>query len=325
MPRHAPKVSKRPAPETPASALPPAFEQLRPLFTGYLRVECGLSEHTVEAYGRDILYLFESAAASGCDSLGSVTPRLVVEHVQSLRASRGLSGESVVRHLASIRVFYRWALMTGRTTHDPTSVLERPSRWRRLPDTLSPGQVRKLLTAPHDHDLYKGNTALRLRDSALLELMYASGLRATECCTTGLRDYLPELGVIRVIGKGNKQRLVPMGEPAMESISAFLKEGRPKLATYNDKGRLLLSVRGMPLTRIAVWQIIRRNAQAAGLPAVHPHQLRHSFATHLLMGGADLRVVQELLGHADITTTQIYTHVDKARLKSVHAKHHPRA
>ena len=247
--------------------------------------------------------------------------------MQGLKSSRGLSGESVVRHLASVRVFFRWALAMGKLSEDPTLVLERPHRWRRLPNVLSPAQMKKLVFAPQEHDLYQGNAALRLRDRAMLEIMYASGLRASEICTLGLRDAIETLGVLRISGKGGRQRLVPMGTPARASLSEYLQSGRPSLARVaaDDHQRAMLSVRGLPLTRIAVWQIVRRNAAAAGLGHVHPHMLRHSFATHLLMGGADLRVVQELLGHADIGTTQIYTHVDNTRMKAVHRKHHPRA
>ena len=325
--------SARPAPSQRAadhpSPLTPYFDTLQRQYAAYLRVECGLSPLTLDAYGRDLSYLFQSGLNAGASDLSGITPRILVEHIQSLHSQRGMAGESVIRHIASIRVFWRWALSTQRVEHDPTNILERPARWRRLPDTLSPGQIKKILAVPHLQDLYltspASSKALRLRDAALLELMYASGLRATECCTVEMKDVMRELGVIRVIGKGNKQRLVPMGGPARDAVAAWLEAGRPKVATWKDKGRLLLSVRGMPLTRIAIWQIVRRNALAAGLPNVHPHQLRHSFATHLVMGGADLRVVQELLGHADISTTQIYTHVDRSRLKSVHEKHHPRA
>jgi integrase/recombinase XerD len=318
--------AKRPSAIARAAAeLPATYGSLLRDFGAYLRVECGLSPHTIEAYGRDLLYVFQTAQGAGLDTLDAITPRVMVDHVQSLKAVRGMTGESVIRQIASIRVFWRWARTTLRTAEDPTSVLMRPTRWRRLPDALSPGQLRDLVAAPMKHDLYKGRLSLRQRDAALLELMYASGLRATECCTVGLKDFLRELGVVRVIGKGDKQRLVPMGDPAQQAVETWLAEGRRSLATFRDKGRLFVSARGLPLTRIAIWQIVRRNAAAAGLPQIHPHQLRHSFATHLVMGGADLRIVQELLGHADISTTQIYTHVDKARLRSVHRKHHPRA
>jgi len=309
------------------AALPPALARLPAEYTAFLRIECGLSVNTLDAYLRDLRYLLESLAAAEVQSLNDATPRLVIEHMQSLKSKRNLSAESVIRHLASVRVFFRWALGTARIHEDPTLILERPSRWRRLPDTLSPSKVKRLINAPRDFDLYQGNPALRSRDTAMLELLYASGLRASECCTIEVRDVVGTLGVLRVTGKGNRQRLVPMGKPAQNAVAEFLASARNALATGDgrDKQRLLLSVRGLPLTRIAVWQIVARNAAAAGMPGVHPHQLRHSFATHLVMGGADLRVVQEMLGHADISTTQIYTHVDSKRLKVVHEKYHPRA
>jgi integrase/recombinase XerD len=166
-----------------------------------------------------------------------------------------------------------------------------------------------------------------LRDLALLELLYASGLRASEIAGVGLADLHQGLGVVRVTGKGSKDRLVPVGGPARRAVADYLDRCRPLLARPGgaDRGRLFLSIRGRPLERVAVWQIVRRAARRAGLPPTHPHVLRHSFATHLLSGGADLRVVQELLGHADIATTQIYTHVDSTRLKSIHSRFHPRA
>ena len=305
--------------------LPPSLAGLHPQFCGYLRVECGLSALTLDAYGRDVRYLLESLARSGAGSLRAATPALVSAHMQSLRAVRGLSGESVVRHLASVRIFFRWAVAMGKVSEDPTLVLERPHRWRRLPNVLSPESMRRLVAAPVEHDLYAGNRALRLRDRAMLELMYASGLRASEVCTVGLRDVVESLGVIRVLGKGGKQRLVPMGAPARAALADYLASARASLVAGGGTPYALVSVRGLPLTRAAVWQIVKRNAAAAGLGHVHPHMLRHSFATHLLMGGADLRVVQELLGHADIGTTQIYTHVDNTRMKAVHRDHHPRA
>lgn len=319
-------TTARPSQGSPATPLPAALARLHPQFCGYLRVECGLSANTLDAYGRDVRYLLESLASAGAESLSGATARRVVGHMQGLKAARGLSGESVVRHLASVRVFFRWALAMGKVSEDPTLVLERPHRWRRLPDVLSPVQMKRLVAAPTEHDLYQGVNALRLRDAALLELMYASGLRASEACALGLRDAIETLGVLRVSGKGGRQRLVPMGAPARRVLGEYLRAARPVLLRERvDHQKLLVSVRGQPLTRIAVWQIVRRNAAAAGLGKIHPHMLRHSFATHLLMGGADLRVVQELLGHADIATTQIYTHVDNTRMKAVHKKHHPRA
>lgn len=201
-----------------------------------------------------------------------------------------------------------------------------------MPGVLSPRQMKSLLDAPltmaKNIDEGSANTDLWIRDRAMLELMYAAGLRASEVGALRLNEYNPTLGVVLVNGKGNKQRLVPIGKPSMQWADRYLKEVREPLMSRfmdgRDQHRLLLSNNGRPLERIAVWQIVRRCANAAGLHEVHPHMLRHSFATHLLAGGADLRVVQELLGHADIATTQIYTHVDRSRLRDVVKKHHPR-
>jgi len=231
---------------------------------------------------------------------------------------------SVSRHLATVRVLFRWLAARDLIDENPADYLDPPTRWKSLPGVLSPKQVKDLLGAPQPSDA--DTLGLWRRDCAMLELMYASGLRASEVGTLALEDVLGSLGVLRVTGKGDKQRLVPMGIPARDSLDTYLAETRPKLMRPDgrDKGRIFLSRTGRPLERVAVWQIVRKHAAAAGLRKVHPHVLRHSFATHLLAGGADLRVVQELLGHADIATTQIYTHVDKARLRSVHKKYHPR-
>ncbi|MDX2130471.1 MAG: tyrosine recombinase [Planctomycetota bacterium] len=307
--------------------LPPALRKVRDRFLAYLRVECGLLPNSLAAYGWDVLLLLGDLGAHGGTSLDAATPRAVAQHLAGLKTRRLMGGASVTRHLASIRVFFRWCVATGALDRDPTEPLERPHRWKRLPDVLSPAQVRKLLhaCAPGDDD--DDAPALWQRDRVLLELLYSSGLRASEAAGAMDADVLDTLGVLRVTGKGNKQRLVPFGQPARDAIDAYRRDCRPRLLRPDgrDRGRLLLSATGRPLERVAVWQIVRRAAVRAGLRDVHPHTLRHSFATHLLIGGADLRVVQELLGHADIGTTQIYTHVDRSRLKSVHAKHHPRA
>ncbi|GJQ31059.1 MAG: tyrosine recombinase XerD [Phycisphaerae bacterium] len=293
-------------------------------FRGYLRVECGLAPRSIEAYSWDILLLLADLAPHA-PTLAGATPRRVAEHLASLKTARYMQAASVTRHLASVRVFFRWAFATGLTPKDPTDILERPTRWKRLPDVLSSAQMRKLLdirpTAGEDEGV-----PLHLRDRALLELLYSSGLRASEAAAITTSDYLEAVGALRVIGKGSKVRLVPMGVPARRAMDEYLAHCRPALVRMEGghEGRLLLSKSGRPLERVAVWQIVKRRAAKAGLRDVHPHTLRHSFATHLLVGGADLRVVQELLGHADIGTTQIYTHVDRSRLKDVHRTFHPR-
>jgi len=306
--------------------------------------------NSLAAYERDLNDLATDLAERGRDSLAGVQPRDLSDHLAGLRSKRNLAATSVIRHLATMRVFFRWAESTSDLPRDadgrainPADALDRPTKWKKLPGVLTPRQVRDLLAAPRPEPgdtggegsggEERGRVPLYLRDRAMLELMYACGLRASEVASVGVRDFNDTLGVVLVRGKGNKQRLVPVGKPAQEAVRQYLSECRPRLLRTDDvearpvsgvRDRLLLSRTGRPLERVAVWQIVRRNAIAANLADVHPHMLRHSFATHLLMGGADLRVVQELLGHADVGTTQIYTHVDSKRLKQVHERFHPR-
>lgn len=314
----------------PALSVPRQFEPSVNAFLAFLRVECGLARNTLDAYARDLRDLVTDLAAKGVAGVTQVTPHHLVDHLASLRSGRRLASSSVARHLATIRMYFRFLIAGGHIENDPTEWLERPSQWKRLPGLLSPPQIKALLAAPKPPEIGDERTEqalpLWLRDRAILELMYASGLRASEVGSLETRDLQPTLAVVTVTGKGNKQRLVPFGRPAGRALDQYLKDCRPMLSRPDgrDKGRLFLSRTGRPLERVAVWQIVRRNAEAAGLRDVHPHMLRHSFATHLLSGGADLRVVQELLGHANITTTQIYTRVDQPRLKEVHRRFHPR-
>jgi integrase/recombinase XerD len=291
-------------------------------FLTYLRVEAGLAAATLDAYGRDLRGLMDGLRAAGVDGITAINPRHLVDHVRALHRERGLAASSITRHLATMRVFFRFLHANGLIEENPTRVLETPTRWRRLPGVLSPRQMKRLLAAPApEHGL------LWRRDRAMLESMYAAGLRASEVCALHTKDYNATLGVLLVTGKGQKQRVVPIGTPAQEAIGAYLPQRGETAARFGDDrdaGRLFLSNSGRPLERVAVWQIVRRNATRGGLDHVHPHMLRHSFATHLLAGGADLRVVQELLGHSDISTTQVYTHVDRSRLQEVVRKHHPR-
>jgi integrase/recombinase XerD len=287
-----------------------------------VRVEAGLAPATSEAYARDLRDLAVDLNEHGLADPAAASGEELAGHLRRLHAERGLDASSIIRHLATIRVFFRWLAANRRVPKDPATLLERPVRWRRLPGVISPAQMQKLLEAPQPE-----HGPLWLRDRALLELMYAAGLRASEVGGLRLDQMNGELGMLRVIGKGNKHRLVPIGKPAELWTARYLAELRPHLARFGDgrdRQRILLSNTGRPLERVAVWQIVRRNALAAGLRDVHPHRLRHSFATDLVRGGADLRVVQELLGHADIGTTQIYTHVDRSQLRDVIRKHHPR-
>jgi integrase/recombinase XerD len=298
------------------------FETSARDFLAWARVETGLSPATIEVYGRDLRQMADDLASRGVTQPGKVTMQHVAEHLQRLRRERGLEPSTVTRHLATIRVFFRWMHAERRIERDPARLIERPHRWKRLPGTLTPGEMRKLVEAPTaEHgDLW-------LRDRAMLEAMYAAGLRASEVGTLKVNDYNDTLASVMVLGKGNKQRLVPLGDPAVKAIRRYLKECRSGLTRFGDgrdRFRLFLSFSGRPIERVAVWQIVRKYAGVARVPGVHPHKLRHSFATHLLAGGADLRVVQELLGHADINTTQVYTHVDRSRLREVLHRHHPR-
>lgn len=292
-------------------------------FITFIRVECGLAANTIAAYSDDLDQLERDLRAVGLESPTAVQPADLAAHIRRLKTDRGLSTSTICRHLATIRMFFRFLHANAAVPENPTELLETPTRWQRLPGCLSPVQMKRLIDAPHPD---QGD--LWLRDRALLELMYAAGLRASEVVGVTLRDVQPTLGVVNVVGKGGRQRLVPLGKPALLAVRTYLAEMRPVLEARHhgaDGGRLFLSRTGRPLERIAVWQIVRRQANAAGLNNVHPHMLRHSFATHLVSGGANLRVVQELLGHADIKTTQTYTHVDSTRLRDVHSRFHPRA
>lgn len=294
-------------------------------------MECGLAANTVEAYDRDLRDLLADMTRRGRCAAGEIQPRDLTEHLGTLQRDHSLAPSSIVRHMATIKVFFRWLASTGCIASNPADYLDRPMRWKKLPGVLTPRQVKVLVESPREESGAEtkgkdGKSALplHLRDRALLELLYSSGLRASEVCTIRVRDLHPTLGLVTVTGKGGKQRLVPIGKPAQTAVRAYLEECRPRLVGKRAEDALLLSRTGRALERVAVWQLVRRHAIASGLKDVHPHMLRHSFATHLLQGGADLRVVQELLGHADIATTQIYTHVDSSRLRDVQRKFHPR-
>jgi integrase/recombinase XerD len=328
---------------------PPALASHLHQFRIYIRIECGLARATIDSYTRDLTDLLSHLGEMGLETIDQVAPRHLADHIASLHASRGMKPRSVSRHLASMRVFFRWLYATEQIKANPTEPLERPYLGRDLPDTATPRSLSKLLQAPArtpegplrtsaagedaaTRRRSKKRTpelslALYLRDRAMLELLYACGLRATELCTLKLGDFHDSLGVVRVLGKGSKQRIVPVGVPARAALAEYMQRGRKALLrpeTWN-RAEVFLSRSGEPLDRVILWKIVKRHARAAGISDVHPHTLRHSFATHLLVGGADLRVVQELLGHASIATTEIYTHVDRTHLKAVHKKFHPRA
>jgi integrase/recombinase XerD len=300
----------------------PGLDRAVDSFMTFARVEAGLAASTLEAYARDLAVMSAFLVEKGVGEPGDVTVDHLAQHMRHLSRDRGLDARSIVRHLATMRVFFRFLHANLRIEKDPARLLERPTTWKKLPGTLTPGQMKRLVETPCPE-----HGPLWLRDRAMLELMYAAGLRASEVGTLKVNDYSKDLGIVKVIGKGNKHRIVPIGEPAIAAVDRYLAELRPHLARFNDGRdgfRLLLSNTGRPVERVAVWQIVRRHALNAGIRDVHPHLLRHSFATHLVAGGADLRVVQELLGHSDIGTTQVYTHVDRSHLRDTLAAFHPR-
>lgn len=308
-----------------------AHQLLRRGFLIFLRVECGLLPATLEAYSRDLDHLLLDLQGAGLADPSGITPPLLIDHVRRLSRDRGYAPATVSRHIATIKVLCRWMHATGRLGDNPADFLDQPAKWKNLPGVLTPNQMRRLLAAPAPPPNAKPDAVpLWVRDKAILELMYASGLRASEVGAVGLSDVMERHAIVRVLGKGDKHRLVPMGRPAMDAMSDYIRDCRSRLITAEraaerrDKGRLFLTKSGRPIERVRVWQIVTHWAKAAGLKDVHPHTLRHSFATHLLMGGADLRIVQTLLGHADITTTQIYTHVDRTQLNRVIKTMHPR-
>ena len=287
-------------------------------FRDFLALESGHSANTVEAYLRDLRRLGEFATARGVRDPGRLTRTQLRQFVFLLK-DLGLSAASIRRSVSAIRTYYGFLVGEGRVTNDPSDRLESPRRGRILPETLSVPEVEALLSSASIEQ------PLAWRDRALLELAYGAGLRVSELCALGLTDLLLTENLIRVFGKGSKERLVPIGRSVIGAVSVYLHTMRPELDRGKSKGRVLLNARGEPLSRVGAWGVVKRAARKAGITKrVTPHTLRHSFATHLLEGGADLRAVQEMLGHADLSTTQIYTHVDREYLRSVHKQFHPR-
>lgn len=287
-------------------------------FSDYLTLEQGSSPRTLEAYRRDVERLVDYARSKGIQTPTDVTSRTLREFVYHLK-DLGLSPSSIRRNISAVRTYFRFLMADGAVVRDPSERLETPQRWRTLPDVLTVQEVERLLAAPTLDDPFA------FRDRAMLELAYGAGLRVSEWITLGVRDALLEDKLVRVFGKGSKERLVPIGRTAIGAVATYLRELRPRLERGSGKGILFLNARGEPLSRMGAWKILRRYVERAGITKeVSPHTLRHSFATHLLEGGADLRAVQEMLGHADISTTQIYTHVDREYLRQVHRQYHPR-
>jgi integrase/recombinase XerD len=289
-------------------------------FILYLATERGLSDN-YQLSTRSSLELFAkwTAEAKRAAVWSAVTPEQIGEFL-GWRKKGGAAAATIRLHAVALRIFFRFLVQRKMLEVDPTEFLGVPKVERYLPETLSAPEVTRLIQAA------AGGTPLERRDRAIVELLYASGLRVSELCSARLENLDLEQGFIRVVGKGNKQRLVPVGSGARQALERYLSSGRPALVGAKTGGEVFLSVRGRKLTNQRIWQLLGELAARAGLEKdVHPHMLRHSFATHLLQGGADLRIIQELLGHADISTTQVYTHVDARGLQSAHRQFHPRA
>ena len=245
--------------------------------------------------------------------------RLAVYLIGNARTCSRCAGSSIARHLACIKVFLRFLFAERILRRDLASLIEQPKKWRTIPDTVHYRSVEELLSAPDPSDEFF------LRDRALLELLYATGMRVSEAVDLRLDQINLKLGYLRCIGKGRKERIIPVGRHAIDAVGDYLENLRPRLASERFSSAVFLSRTGKPLDRTNMWRVVRKYARLAGIEKdLSPHTLRHCFATHLLAGGADLRMVQELLGHADVTTTQVYTHVDEAQLKRVHREYHPR-
>jgi len=287
-------------------------------FCDALWLEDGLAKNTLEAYRRDLSQFATWLEAQQRKALISADQADIQSYL-GYQFRKKTRATSVARLLSALKRFYRYCLRQGRVKSDPTLRIDSPKLPRGLPKSLTEEDVESLLTAP------RADKALGLRDKAMLETLYASGLRVSELVTLKLGQVSQDMGVVRVVGKGSKERLVPLGEEAIAWIRQYLKEARPELLGGRAADDLFVTARGSAMTRQMFWYLLRRYAAQAGLKKpISPHTLRHAFATHLLNHGADLRVVQLLLGHSDISTTQIYTHVARERLKQLHAKHHPR-
>lgn len=297
-------------------------------YQNYLRVEKGLRPLTCEAYAGD-LHTFAEFIDQHQVLLEAVAQKDVVTFLEHLRA-HGMDTRSCARKLSSLRGFYKWLLLDGRIHHDPTVNVESPKTWKVLPKALAEPEVNELLNRAALSASHPQARAADLRDRAILELLYGGGLRVSELTALSVGDLALDLGRVHVRGKGDKERIVPLGRAAVQTVDAYLREGRPHLARISssrrksggrtDGSKLFLSLRGAPLTRQWVWRLVKAASTNAS-----PHMLRHSCATHMVEHGADLRSVQLLLGHADISTTQVYTHVALGHLKTMHRLHHPRA
>ena len=292
------------------------------LFLSYLDVECSLSKNTLDSYRSDIELFIRYITGGKKDasvSPGSISTADLYKFSQFQRA-KNFSTSTIIRRIVALKMFFRFLVAEGHLKTDPTILVDKPKPWHKLPDTLSYIDIEKIFNACN------GKQPLEIRNRAVLEMLYATGARVSEVSDLKLTDLNLDAGYIRCFGKGSKERIVPIGEMARDCLTKYLNEVRPALVKPASQSTVFFSRRGKRLTRDMIWRILKRYAGLAGIRGrIHPHLLRHSFATHLLEHGANIRYVQEMLGHTDISTTQIYTHVDKERLKAIHKQFHPRA
>jgi len=289
-------------------------------FVSYLSIERGLSKNTISSYRTDLVHFIEHLATNAIDDVDKVTRQDIMNYLLRLK-EKGISSNSISRALVAIKMFYRFLVQEKLAKEDVAGVMESPKLIRPLPNVLGASEVDKLLTAPDLRDW------IGIRDKAALELMYATGMRVSELVELSMDGLNLDVGFIKCRGKGDKERIVPIGKAAKEAVERYAAKVRPKLQKKGGQdSHLFLSRLGRKVSRVSFWKMIKKNAKLARIKkGITPHTLRHSFATHLLERGADLRVVQEMLGHADISTTQFYTHINKERLKSIHKQFHPRA
>ncbi len=313
-PRKRPPASssaRRPRPADPGAHLQP--------FLHYIETECGMAANSVAAYRSDLVQFFDWFRANGPASLRDVDISVLTNYLEHLHA-RKLAASTIARHLVSIKMLFRYLVLEGVLLESSVELLSSPKLWQHLPSVLSPEVVDRLLTEPNPDDRYP------FRDRAILSLLYATGCRASETTHLTLSDVHLDESYCRCVGKGNKERLVSLNPLAIAAVTAYLEKERPQMTRLREASWLFVTRSGNRLSRVMIWRIVKRYAARVGCSgSVSPHTLRHSFATHMLAGGAEIRSLQEILGHANIRTTQIYTHVDHSRLKAVHSRHHPRA
>ena len=287
-------------------------------YLNYLLIERGVAQNTLEAYGRDLQRFLAFITQKGLSYFKDATPEIIVEYLVLIK-NEGLSANSMNRALAALRGFYKYLLMEKLIEQTPLANIELAKVWMRLPDTISKEEMKVILAQPGDQ------TPAALRDTAMLELLYATGIRVSELINLTMNSINWQVGFLTVMGKGSKERIVPIGKTAYDCVRVYVDKARPQLMQKKSTEVLFLNRFGGKFSRQGFWKMVIRYSSKAGLiKKVHPHTFRHSFASHLLEGGADLRTVQVMLGHADISTTQIYTHITRDRLKEIHQKYHPR-